>query len=382
MKMKKILSVVLSLAMAAMLSITAFAEEPDSTAGFDMTKVGISKILRVADGVDISSIQDFTFSFTGVNGNGTTALDAGNKNVTITVEDRANGLAVGSKTFADIFGDANNFDHAGEYVYNVKETTTGFSSSDGNSEKSLEVDSSEYKVRVFVANTPDGTGLVYKEVIVQKGDEKVDPTITEREYTEDPDNTKTITASDAKFVNTYKENVKGDNDIPVLRVVKYITGDYADKTMNFSVQVKFTIPATATKDDVEVISKGTNRVKVAWQGKQGTFTTDLSDTESIEFTKIPAGTTFTVSEVQDENYKSRITGFVANPEVNFVAGNREDVPGAGPIVAKNNEVQIENKSDTTVPTGLVINNWPYIAIVAAAVAGLAFLVVKKAARKD
>jgi len=381
MKMKKILSSVLALAMTAMLGITAFAEgEPDNGAALDMESVGISKILKVADGVDISNINKFDFSFTGVDGTNTTASEAGNKNVSITVGQPSNGLAVGSLSFADIFGDVSNFEHAGKYVYNVTETTKGFSSSDANSEKELTVDESIYKVSIYVANT-EGEGLTYKEVIVEKGDEKVDPTIKEREVPIDPDTTKTATVSGANFVNTYKELVKGNPDSPVLRVEKLITGDYSDKTMNFSVAVVFTIPDTATKEDVEAVSKGTNRVRIAWQGKTGTFTTDLSDKESIVFTKIPAGTTFVVKEVQDENYKSKISGFVISDDIDYVAGDRA-VSGKGPIVEKDNKVTIENHSDAPVPTGLVLNNLPYVALVAAAAAGLAILVVKKVARKD
>ncbi len=381
MKMKKILGVVLSLAMAAMMSVTAFAEEPEQTEAFDINSVGISKILKVADGIDISNINKFDFSFTGVDGTNTVASEAGDKNVSITVGEPSNGLAVGTLTFGEIFGDVSNYKHAGEYVYNVKETTKGFSSSDANSEKELTVDSSEYKVRLFVANEPDGEGVSYSKIIVEKGDEKVDPTIREITITEDPDTHSTVTASGANFINTYKELVKGDSDSPVLKVEKLITGKYSDKTMNFSVSVVFTIPDTATKEDVEAVSKGSNRVRIAWQGKKGTFTTDLSDSESIVFTKIPAGTTFIVKETQDENYKSKITGFVANPDNDYVVGDREE-NGAGPIVEKDNNVTIENNSDTTVPTGIAINNLPYIALVTVAVAGLAFFVIKKVARKN
>lgn len=377
MKMKKILSAIIALTMVAMLGITASAEEPDNNS-IDLSNVGISKILNVADDVDISDIKDFTFSFTGVNGTNTTAAEAGNKTVTITVDEPSNGVAIGNKTFADIFGDASSFSHAGKYVYKVKETTTGFSSSTADADKTLTVDNSEYTVSIYVANEPNGTGLVYKEVIVEKDGEKVDPTISEREYTVDPDTVKRITASGAKFVNTYKEILKGDSTSPVLRVKKSITGEYSDKTMTFAVVVTFTIPDTATRNDVEVAN---NRVRVAWQGRTGTFTDNLSDGEAIEFTKIPAGTTFTVSETQDDSYKSKITGFVTTEDVNYVEGNRL-VAGRGPILEKLNEVFIENNSDTTVPTGIVINNLPYIALVTVAVAGLVFFIVKKAARKN
>lgn len=377
MKMKKILSAILALAMVAVLGITVSADEPDTTEA-DLSKVGISKILNVADDVDISAIKDFTFSFTGVNGDKTTAAEAGNKTVTITVDETSNGVAIGNKTFAEIFGDASSFSHAGEYVWKVKETTTGFSSSTANADKTLTVDNSEYTVSLYVANDPNGTGLVYKEVIVEKDGEKVDPTITEREYNVDPDTVKRITASGASFVNTYKEILKGDSTSPVLRVKKSITGQYSDKTMTFAVVVTFTIPDTATRDDVEVAN---GRVRVAWQGKTGTFTDNLSDNESIEFTKIPAGTTFTVSETQDDSYKSKITGFVSAEDVDYVGGNRL-VAGKGPILEKLNEVFIENNSSTTVPTGLVLNTLPYVALVLIAAAGLVFFVFKKKANKD
>lgn len=373
MKMKKILSAILALAMVAMLGITASADEPDTP--FDLSTVGISKILNVADEVDISAIKDFTFSFTGVDGDKTTAADAGNRTVTITVDQRSNGVAVGNKTFAEIFGDANSFPKPGEYVWKVKETTTGFSSSTADADKTLTVDNSEYTVKLYVANEPNGTGFIYKTVIVEKDGDKLDPKITEREYTSDPESVKRITASGVSFVNTYKEILKGDSTSPVLRVKKSITGEYSDKTMTFAVVVTFTIPDTATRNDVEVAN---NRVRVAWQGKTGTFTDNLSNDESIEFTKIPAGTTFTVSETQDDSYKSKITGFVSSEDVDYVGGNRL-VAGQGPILEKLNEVFIENNSSTSVPTGLVLNTLPYVALVLLAAAGLVFFVFKKKA---
>lgn len=383
--MKKILSIFIALAMAAMLSITAFAADSNGLYT-DMNRVGFSKILKVADGVDISGVNTFTFQFTGVNTQGTTAakadevfknLNGGSNEITITVGTQLGGVAYGSKSFAEIFKDVSNFPNAGEFVYKVKETTLGY---DDNPEtpnitEKLTVDKKEYTVHIYIVN--EGDHVVYKGVTVEYGGTKIDPTITEREDPEDP--TKTLDISGANFVNYYKEDVQGTNGQAVLTVVKSITGDYADKTKTFPVYVNFTIPSTASQRDVSVNSTDS----ISWTDeKNGSFYANLSDGGKIEFTKLPVGTTFTVSETQDMYYKSKITGYVASPDTTLISGSRLNIPGKAPITGSNNVVYIENNRTDIIPTGLVIDNLPYIALVLMAGAGLAFFAIKKRARAN
>lgn len=383
--MKKILSMVISLTMAAMLSITALAADSNGLYT-DMTKVGFSKILKVADGVDISGVNKFTFQFTGVNTQGTPAakadqvfknLNGGSNEITITVGQQLGGVAYGSISFAEIFKDVSNFPNAGEYVYTVKETTLGYDDKPetANITEKLTVDQREYTVHIYIVN--EGSTIKYKGVTVEYGGTKIDPTITIREDPEDP--TKTLDISGANFINYYKEDVQGKDGQAVLTVIKSVTGDYADKTKTFPIYVNFTIPSTASQRDVSVNSTDS----ISWSDeKNGSFYANLSDGGKIEFTKLPVGTTFTVSETQDMYYKSKITGFVLNEDTTLVSGPRINIQGKAPITGSNNIVYIENNRTDIIPTGLVIDNLPYIALVIMAGTGLVFFAVKKKARAN
>lgn len=390
MKMKRFVSAALTLMLAATMGICAAAEEEPTRAPSgageavvtyeDLAKVGISKTLVVANGINIDGVRDFDFSFTNVNGSGTKANADLNRDVTVTVGNQSNGYAVGNKTFADIFGDPNNFGHAGEYVFEVTETTEGYADKAETTSKieTLTVDQSVYTVRVYVVNTDDGLG--YQGITVEKGGEKVDPTIIIEEIPGNPDTL--VGTSGANFINTYTEKlITDDNGNGVLTVKKIITGDYGDKSKPFDVSVKFTIPTTATQDDVEVEGGTNNSARdIQWESDYiGIVHANLADGGTITFKKLPVGTTYIVSETQDYTYKSKITGAVETQDTEYVAGHRS-VPGAGPIQNGNLLVTIENNKVGIVPTGLFIDNLPYIAIVAVALGGLIFFIVKKTSR--
>lgn len=394
MKMKRFVSAALTLMLAATMGICAAAEEtgeaqnkeydaPAATATVtyeDLSKVGISKLLVVANGINIDGVRDFDFSFTSVNGSGTKANADLNRDVTVTVGNQSNGYAVGNKTFADIFGDPNNFGHAGEYVFEVKETTQGYDDKAETTTKieKLTVDDSTYIVRVYVINTDNG--LAYQGITVEKGGDKIDPTIIIEEIPGDPD-TK-VGTSGANFINTYTEKlITDDSGNGVLTVRKIITGDYGDKSKPFDVSVKFTIPTTATQDDVEVEGGTNNSARdIQWESDYvGIVHANLADGGTITFKKLPVGTTYIVNETQDYTYKSKITGAVNVQDTTYKAGHRS-VPGAGPIQEGNLLVTIDNNKVGIVPTGLFIDNLPYIALVVAALGGLIFFIVKKASR--
>ena len=353
---KKILSAVLAGAMVLSMGVSAFAADEIEAAPLDQAQM--TKELKVADGIDISKVNTFTFSFT--KGSSDTAAEADHPTIadqTITVGEIASGKATGLKKLSEIFkiGD---FKHAGEYVYTVKETTEAIKDKkEGDVTKNLEVDSTEFSVHVFVTNKEDGTGLEFNGVIVKKGDDKVDPT-------------KEPTATDGfGFKNTYKEEI--DNpEKAALTVTKKITGALADKTKTFPITVELTLPATATAADVALKDGSTATLNGT------TATANLADGGKIEFAKLPAGTTFVVKEDQDAAYKSKTTGFVKTEDTALVEGDVEK-EGKEPMTAAGNAVTIENNREDVIPTGVIINNLPYMLMVAIAVAGVAYMQLKK-----
>ncbi len=372
---KKILSAVLAGAMVLTMGVSAFAADGDSKVAADLSAAGISKTLQVADGIT-GFPNEFTFSFEKKSS--ATAETADHPTIgplKIPVGTQSNDEATGVKKFNEIFtddmlGSATGFKHAGEYVYKVTETAPAASDQNG---KKLEVDDAAYEVHVWVGNKADGSGLEYTAVTVEeiKGEstEKVDPTITKNENQHD--------ISGFNFTNKYTEKIEDESG--VLTVTKSITGNLADKTKKFSVTVKLTLPSTEKETtDADDVALATGSEGTLVKGEDGyTVTAALADGDMIKFKSLPAGTTFTVSETQQSPYKSKITGDVKTPDTGLVEGNRTDIEGKAPITAAGNTVSIENNREDVIPTGVIINNLPYMLMVAIAVAGVAYMQLKK-----
>lgn len=351
MKTKKLLSMLLALVMVLSFgALTVYAQEETMT--YDLSKAALTKDFVVADGIDIGSFDTFTFSFTA--GSSTTAAQTEHPVITdqtVTVGTQSNGHAYGSRTLDTVFTDADNFPHAGEYVYTVAEV--------GGTNDKITYDTSTYMIRLYIEN--DGDALKFSGVTVQKGEDKVDPSIPSGED-----------ISGFNFTNSYKENIVKEDANGVLKITKIVTGAYGDKTKKFPITVTLTLPDTASESDVILAdgSKGTL--------SGSTVTAELSDSDAIIFKQLPAGTTFTVSETQDINYKSKITGYVEIEDNAFVEGNRTAIAGNAPIVDTNGKVvSIENNRESIINTGIIINNLPYLLMVVIAGAGIAFMVLKK-----
>ena len=359
---KKILSAVLAGAMVLAMGVSAFAaDEPATTTGLAEAKM--TKDLKVADGVDIDAVENFTFSFT-FNDSKSVGYKEGDKvptisPQTITVSDRTDGEdhAYGSKALSEVFTSADAFPHAGVFAYTVKETTEASTTTEGGVTKSLTVDDSVYTVLLHVTNKQGG-GLEFSGVEVLEGEEKKDPTIKEGEKT-----------SGFNFENTYAEVIEETED-GVLTITKKVEGKYGDKTKKFPVTVTLSIPSTASELDVVLdTSKGASLTGLV-------ATADLADGDEIKFTKLPSGTTFKVEETQDANYAGKIEGTLITTAT-FDKGANVSATSTGPVVEAGQTVTLTNTREDVIPTGVIINNLPYMLMVAIAVAGVAYMQLKK-----
>ena len=356
---KKLLSLVLAATMTLGMGAAAFAADGDGVTPSPIATSKMVKELTVAEGVVPPT--DFTFSFTAVKSDTASVADhpeIGVKTITVAQDDTTKTLYKGEIALSDLFT-IDSFPHAGEYVYTVKETTEGYENkTEGDVKKTLVVDDTEYTVRVYVKNGEEG--LEFAGVTVAKpkaegeGEDKVDPT-----------------NDGFKFSNKYEEEIVPADDGAVLTVTKTISGAYADKTKTFPITVELTIPEVndaATAVELAADSKGTLNGT--------TVSAELTNDESIKFSKLPAGTTFVVKETQDSLYKSKTTGYVKVKDTAYVAGDVNKV-GEGPVTKAGNEVTIENNREDVIPTGILINNLPYFLLVVFAFAGVAYMQMKK-----
>ena len=338
----------LSLVMA-LSPVAAFAE--GETTVPTTTTPQVTKHLVLNDG----STVDATFSFTAeaaqltVQGEGTTAEKTAPvaEVPAITIDNIAFTAATetageNTKTTAIKLADGASFPHAGIYAWRVHETTgnqTGVQYNTGNNAYTL------------IANVVNGdNGLTATYVMVKN------------------DTTNSVTNQDkagdegAEFTNKYTESANGEGTD--LTITKKVAGNQGDKTKPFSFTVTFTAPevlpagiadAAAYYDQLACDVQGATH-------NGATFTFTLKDGESAYFSNVIAGTKYAVTETAVNGYTQSYAAVNNGVNATTTSGN---------LIGENaNTGTMTNTHADVTPTGIVINNAPYIVMAGAAVAGV------------
>ena len=179
----------------------------------------------------------------------------------------------------------------------------------------------------------------------------------------------TVTASDKPFNGN-------DPKTAPFWISKEVKGQMADNTLDFDYTLDIAANELTAGKDYELNIKRTNddvdKVKVT-PGTPATF--KLKHGEIAYFEKIPAGAMVNVKEADTADYD----------EANEATFNGETpttgtLEAAGALGTKgDNSVAYTNTQNggNITPTGILLNNFPYIALILAGFAGLAFYIVKK-----
>lgn len=167
----------------------------------------------------------------------------------------------------------------------------------------------------------------------------------------------------SKFENTYTAGS--------LKVTKKVTGSLGDKDKKFNVDVTFTAPAGKTvKSTITYVNNGAESIAPdAWKLNSTTnqyeakVTVELAHKGSVQFNNIPKDVTYIVEE-QDYSreeytatYEGDKSGTIANDVKSTTITN--------------------NKGDDNIDTGVILDNAPYILMLAVVAAGAMTLVIKK-----
>ena len=390
MNTRKITVLVLSLMMVLTMAMSAFAEDgaQNTGAASDVKTnsghtVYLTKEFDVPQGVDVPT-EAFTFSATGVTSGETDIVSAADyekvglsfANISFANNDRVN-----NPTDTQLVGLSSvNFDNltyprAGLYKWTVKETA--------GSDSKITYDGSEYTIRVYVKNGTNGT--VVDTITVQKGKEKIDAGVTDSDKDTDADNDgdKENDGNDFRFVNSYKPedvntNPSDNDDDPedtkgAFELTKTVKGAYADQTKDFTFDVTVTFPAGTNADDYET---GITNGKVT-----------LKHGETFRIKTLPEGTIITVKEEASNlftpSYKGEDTaadGTVADITATTGEQNKELAVQRNIVVGtKGAYVDYTNEyaDDQVTPTGIVINNLPYILLIGLALGGIVLFTRKR-----
>ena len=239
--------------------------------------------------------------------------------------------------------------HAGEYVYTVKETQESI--------PNVTYDTSTYTLRVYVINGTNG--LKVEKITAEGANGKTNKIL---------------------FTNTYAKNDA------TLTIEKNTEGDYADKTRKFDFEITFT---KSPMSDQTTFTGTIGAQSVEYTAGQ-TKTFKLADGEKLVFNNLPVGTTYMVKELAAtdgytpkvtvvENKTTTVTNKTVAQEGDALDTLKQD--GTKNLVGENeNKVTFTNTHKGVVPTGILMNNLPFILLVAVAIVAFVSLAVIKRRR--
>lgn len=345
MKLKKLFAGVVAAAMIATMSFPAFAARPTPNVGSDGLVTITKKYTVTGSEEKKAPAETFTFTVTpGAKVNGaektvekseattipTMAANSNEKTVAFTAltED-------GTGTFTVDVANLN-ITKPGIYYYTVTETPSNTAGVDYAAKSMIMVITAGY------ADDGEDSSLSYWAALHDSTN-----------YND----------KNSKFENTYTAGS--------LKVTKKVTGSLGDKDKKFNVDVTFTAPAGKTvKSTITYVNNGAESIAPdAWKLNTTTnqyeakVTVELAHKGSVQFNNIPKGVTYIVEE-QDYSgaeytatYEGDKSGTIANDVKSTTITN--------------------HKGDDNIDTGVILDNAPYILMLAVVAGGAMTLVIKK-----
>lgn len=355
--------------------------------------LNIKKVLNLpAEGVE-TPYDTFGFKFTPVSFNGDTNVTTDEKKTTGEIYVPLISAGVNYEPTDNIDNDTStpgkqviretedalknaNWKNAGQYVYKVTEYSPY---QDEDDMKDMTYSKAEYTVSIFVKELEDGTFEVYDIQI--KKDKKDDGTVVEdankQEYTPGQGDDKK--GNEFVFENNWDKKDGNDNpsggpkiqdaDKKGFALRKTIAGENPSTTDRFTFSLNVAKPEGSHSDATSysyyiVDSKGEKSEKLT--GEYGKNTeVKLKHNERVVFAEVLLGSKVTAKETKSGTY----IGKVKSSSFNGTAGEASE----GIIGDQGgNFVEFENKEQT--PTGLLVDNLPFIALIAVAGLGIFFFV--------
>ena len=269
----------------------------------------------------------------------------------------------------------------------------------------------EYEIDIYIEK--DASGNYFAKYLSAKitehydeyydaGDKekKIDPTTWGESWTEITD------LSELIFTNKYWKTDGVDEDDSALKITKTTTGTGASFSELFEFKVTVTKPSIAEVDKpyIAYIYEGSTKItdteNFTGYGTNGAIeftsgsevTVKLSNGQRLVFVDLHIGSKVEVKESAHEDYKpeyvrtfGKTPGTFTATAANTTWGFYNDLSDKGPHYleegADHNEANFTNYRTGATPTGLDVNDLPYIVLIGVAAAGLAAFVIMKSRKR-
>ncbi|RHR25833.1 hypothetical protein DWX43_17055 [Clostridium sp. AF19-22AC] len=332
-----------------------------------------------------------------------------------------------AEKMSDNIVDGLTFGHAGEYVYNVTEKTgkENFEDYTWQENEDMDFSKAEYKMTVIVANKLDENGkyiqaadggyktyikyIAVQKVRDDKGNEvngKVDPENDLEKNTFIFENTFTRIGNtvpnqpgtpgypmDPNDPSKPDPNYPIDPDYPgtpvdpadpdahnSLTISKTVTNDgdlSKDFKFNLTLQKSKTEADSVTSYDAyKIDQKGTKTKITVTVGTATPF--ELKHDEKLVFPLLPVGTKYDISETAVTGY----TTTLITKEDGQRESNEQGISAENKLVGdETNYAKYTNDKPSVPPTGILINNLPFILLILVAVGGFVAFIISKRHRR-
>lgn len=346
--------------------------------------VHITKTLKNASTESIV-LPKLTFNFKvepqGIEKNGvleqTTAIPVINdQSVTFTDDDNqkatsANGVSTIHKQTPNLLDGVNFGTEPAVYVYKITETQPAVVDPALGERESIIYSTKTYKLKVYVGRdgVVDGGTVTDEET-----GEKVDPGPV------DPgEGGIIIDANGFNFENIYIKEAGSTDPEPGAEdagfiVAKTIKGTLAKPDDVFDFILTLGKNELTLAESYELVLPDGTTKPVIPGGEPVGFS--LKDGQKAYLKNVPAGVEVTVTETAFKEYTQEVT-----PVFNGVVQAKGTAEAKGILGEKKNKADYLNTWDKTTPTGIFLNNLPYIALIAAAAGGFALMIVSKRRRR-
>ena len=377
MKLKKFFAGVLAAAMMLTVGATAaFATAPEYTTTPDNVDLGIMKNYKVEKGT--APKEDFTFSVTYKADKskpyGTYTQPEASKSKTASFDSNMDAKAdVYQASLGIKISDFELPAGPGKYCFEIKETSNGT--------PGVTYDNSTRYLVITVANNDNLNGYVY---YAQLYDSNYSPATSIKGQA-----TGTKVDGANAFTNTYTAN-----NVVISKDIKGGLGDLAAK---FNFKVKLTVADTKNANqyvgakvvhsDDTAVTVGTVWSISAKDSEDGWYDVKLGRNDQLELENLPEGVIVTVKETDGNEYTvsqnpSDISSKNANTSYAKIGTFTENTATVNATVgAVNGSIGFVNTKEGTPDMGVVLDNAPYIAMLAiVAIGGVALMLNKR--RRD